>query len=84
MSTLRLENIYIQRTFVREDGVILGRDVVSQVMVQDQPQETVQKSEVDLLVDLGQDSLHRNVAFAFAGLPDVSQVVDALAPLVDQ
>ena len=53
-------------------------------MIEDQTKQTVQQRQIDLLVDLGQDSLHHDVALALARLPDVRQVVDALTPLVDE
>ena len=72
------------RTFVGQDDVVLGCDIVRQVMVENQPKETIQKCEIDLLVYFGKDGLHEDVALALAGLPDVRQVVDTLAPLVNE
>ena len=74
----------MRHILVGEDGVVLRSDVVRQVVVQDETEKTVEEGEIDLLVDLGQDSLHHDVALALARLPDVGQVVDALAPLVDE
>ena len=53
-------------------------------MVHDEAQEAVEEREVDLLVDLAELGLHEDVALALARLPHVVQVVDALAPLVDE
>jgi len=42
----------------------------------------VERCEIDLLVDLRQNRLHEHVTFAFARLPNICEVVDALTPLV--
>ena len=39
-------------TLVGQHRVILGRDVVRQVVIQNETQETVEEREIDLLVDL--------------------------------
>ena len=62
-------------------GVVLGCDVICQIVVQNETKQAIEQRQIDLLVDLRKHGLHQNVAFAFAGLPNVSQVVDALAPL---
>ena len=74
----------LKPTLVCKDGVVLCRDVVRQVVIQDEAQESVQQRQVDLLVYLRQHGLHEYVALALARLPDVRQVVDALAPLVHE
>ena len=43
-------------------------------MIQDETEQTVEDSEIYLLVDLGQDGLHHDVTLALAGLSDVCQV----------
>ena len=53
-------------------------------MVHDQTKQTVKKCQVNLLVDFREDGLHHDIALALARFPDVGQVVDALAPLVDE
>ena len=62
-------------------SVVLGCYIISQVVVQDEAQKTIEQSQIDLLVDLRKHSLHEHVAFTFASLPDIGQVIDALAPL---
>jgi hypothetical protein len=62
-------------------GVVLGCDVVGEIVIQDKTKEAIQECEIDLLVDLGENGLHEHVAFALAGFPDVRQVVYALTPL---
>ena len=71
-------------TLVGQDDVVLRRDVVRQVVVENEAQQAVEQCQVDLLVYLGQNGLHHDVALALAGLPDVRQVVDTLAPLIHQ
>ena len=51
-------------------------------MVQNETQETVEEREIDLLVDLRQNRLHHDIAFAFARLPDICEVIDTLTPLI--
>ena len=53
-------------------------------MIEDETQQSVEQGEINLLVYLRGNSLHQDIAFTLAGLPDVGQVVDYLAPLVDQ
>ena len=62
-------------------GVVLCGDIICQIVIKDQTQQAVEQSQVNLLVNLRKDGFHKNIAFAFAGFPDVSQVVDTLAPL---
>ena len=67
-----------------DDHVVLGRHVVGDVVVHDQPQKPVEQGEVDLLVDLRELGLHHDHALALVRVPDLLEVVHALAPLVDQ
>ena len=46
------EHVIMVRTFVCQNSIILCRDVISQVVVENQPQETVEKCEINLLIDL--------------------------------
>lgn len=68
-------------TFVREDRVVLRRDVVHQVVVKDETEEAVEKGEVNLLVHAREGGLHHDVALAVGSLPDVCEVIDTLTPL---
>lgn len=80
----RSVSVYVYDVIDKRTSVILRRYVVGQIVVQNQPQQSVEQRQIDLLIDLRQDSLHQDITFAFTGLPDVSQVVDPLAPLVNQ
>jgi hypothetical protein len=62
-------------------GVVLGCHVVSEIVIQDKMKEAIQECEVNLLVDLGENGLHKHIAFALTGFPAVHQVVYALTPL---
>lgn len=53
-------------------------------MIQNQAQQPIEQRKIDLLIDLGQDGLHHNIAFSLARLPDFIQVVDTLAPFVHE
>ena len=61
--------------------VVLGRDVVREIVVQDKAQKSIEQRKVDLLINLRQNSFHEYIAFALAGLPDIREIVNALAPL---
>ena len=65
------------RDLVVDDDVVLGGHVVGDVVVDDEPQETVEKRQVDLLVQLLKARLHHDVALALRRVPHVVQVVDS-------
>ena len=71
-------------TFVGENRVILGRDIIRQIVVEDETEKTIEKREINLLVDLREDGLHHDITFAFTCFPDVGQVIDTLAPFVNE
>lgn len=76
--------IDVGHVLVGQRRVVLACDVVGQIVIQDETEETIEKRQVNLFVDLGKDSLHHDVAFAIARLPDLVEVVDTLAPFIDQ
>jgi hypothetical protein len=53
-------------------------------VVKDEAEKTVQKRQVDLLVHLRELRLHQHNTLALARLPDLIEVVDTLAPLVNE
>ncbi|KAI6750107.1 hypothetical protein HG531_007372 [Fusarium graminearum] len=79
--TITVDMVHV---LVGELNVVLGRDVVCQVVVHNQSQERVEKRKLHLLVHLGKLCLNHDVALAVLGLPDTIKVVDTLSPLVDQ
>ncbi len=70
--------------FVVELNVVLRGDVVSQIVIHDETEQTIEQSQIHLLVDFRQLGLDHDVAFAFCTLPHICQVVDALSPFVDR
>jgi len=76
--------VRVGHVLVGQHRVVLSRGVVDQVAVQDKSEETLQESEIHLLVDLRESRPHQDDTFALGHLPDVVQVVDSLAPLVHQ
>lgn len=76
--------VCVAHVLVGKDNIVLGGHVVGNVVVHDQAQQPVQQRQVHLFVDALQLRLHQDHALAAGGLPHVSQVVDALAPLVAQ
>ena len=69
---------------VRDDDVVLGRTVISNVVINNQPHETVEQRKIDLFKHLFKSRLQHDDALAFIRVPDVRQVIDALAPLVHE
>ena len=69
---------------VVDDDVVLRRHVIRNVEVNDEPQQLIEQSQVDLLVQLLQLGLHEDVALAVGRLPNLLQVVNSLTPLVDE
>ena len=53
-------------------------------MVQNETQETIEKSQIDFLVGLGEDCLHHDITFTVCSFPDIRQVIYALTPLIDK
>ena len=50
-------------------------------MAKDETQKAIQQGQINLLIHFGKNSLHQNIAFAFASFPDIGQIIDALSPL---
>mmetsp|Transcript_6179 Transcript_6179/g.20144 ORF Transcript_6179/g.20144 Transcript_6179/m.20144 type:complete len:665 (-) Transcript_6179:1552-3546(-) len=74
--------IRVHHVLVGDGHVVLRRHVVGDVVVDDEPEEPVQQSQVDLLVDLLQLGLEHHDALAVRRVPDLLQIIHALAPLV--
>mmetsp|Transcript_13888 Transcript_13888/g.19297 ORF Transcript_13888/g.19297 Transcript_13888/m.19297 type:complete len:202 (-) Transcript_13888:339-944(-) len=69
---------------VVKGNVVLGSHVVSNVVIHDQTEESIEKGQVHLFVDSFERSLHANNAFTVGGFPDALEIVDTLAPFVHQ
>lgn len=50
-------------------------------MIKDKTEQTIEQSQINLLVDLREHSLHQDITLSFTGLPDISEIVDSLTPL---
>mmetsp|Transcript_45139 Transcript_45139/g.81182 ORF Transcript_45139/g.81182 Transcript_45139/m.81182 type:complete len:243 (+) Transcript_45139:3641-4369(+) len=70
--------------FVVDHNVVLGSHVVCNVVIHDQAQQTVEKSQVNLLGDVLELALQHNYTLSIGCVPDICQVIHTLAPLVDQ
>ena len=67
------------------DGhVVFRRNVVGDVVIDDEAKQLIEQREIHLLVDLLELRLHEHVALALFCLVHVLQIVDALAPFVDE
>lgn len=62
-------------------SVVLRGDVVRQIVIENEAEKTIEQRQVDLLGDLRKDSLHEDIAFSFTCLPNIREIVNALAPL---
>jgi hypothetical protein len=71
-------------TFVGQHGVVLRRNIIRQIVIQNKAEQTVKKCKIDLLVNLGEYCFHHDIALSLTGLPNIGQVVDALTPFVDE
>ena len=74
----------VAHVLVRDDHVVLGGDVVGDVVVHDKPHQAVEHGEVHLLKHALKLGLQHHHARPIRGVPNVRQVVYALAPLVHQ
>jgi len=72
----------VVHVLVVDHHVVLGRHVVGNVVVDDEAKQSVEKRQVNLLVELLESALHHDVALAVTRLPNILQVVNALAPFV--
>ena len=61
---------------VVDDNVVFGRHVISDVVVDDEPEQPVEESEIDLLVHLLEVRLQHDVTLALTRVPHILQVVD--------
>lgn len=68
--------------FVAYHNIVLRSHVVGQVVVYDQPQQSIKQGQVHLFVDFIVLCLHEYHRLALGRVPYVCQVVQALAPLV--
>jgi hypothetical protein len=83
VSQREIQTIF-KHTLIRQHGVVLRCNVIRQVVVKNETEKTVQKRQIDLLVHLRKLRLHQHNALALAGLPDLIEVIDTLAPLVNE
>mmetsp|Transcript_10204 Transcript_10204/g.41240 ORF Transcript_10204/g.41240 Transcript_10204/m.41240 type:complete len:678 (+) Transcript_10204:3871-5904(+) len=74
----------VGHVLVRDDHVVLRRDVICDVVVDDEAEQAVEHGEVNLLEHLLEFGLEHDDALAVVGVPHVGEVVDTLAPLVHQ
>ena len=74
----------MRHVFIRNDYVILRGAVIGNVMIDNQSQQAVQHGQIDFFEHSFKFRLQHHDAFAFARVPDIGQVVDALTPLIHQ
>lgn len=61
----------VRHIFVTDDDVVLCRDVVGDVVIDDESKETIEERHVHLLGHTFEFRLEENDAFAVRGLPDL-------------
>ena len=74
----------VVHVLVGDVDVVLGRHVVSDVLVEDQPQQPTEDVQINLLIHLFERRLQHHIALTIARHPHILQVVDSLAPLVGE
>ena len=48
------------------------------------PEQSVEQSQVNLLIELLKLALHHDIALSISSLPDILEIVNALTPFVGQ
>ncbi len=61
----------VVHVLVVDNNVVLGRHVICNVVVDNQTKKSVQKSQIDLFIQLVQLALHHDIALAVRRLPNV-------------
>ena len=54
-----------------DDHIVLGRHVIGNIMIHNQPKQPIKKCQVDFLVHLLELGFHHHVALALRSVPDV-------------
>ena len=52
-------------------GVVLRGNIISQIMIEDQTEQTIKQCQIDLLVNLRQHGFHQDIALSVTGFPNV-------------
>mmetsp|Transcript_70723 Transcript_70723/g.165865 ORF Transcript_70723/g.165865 Transcript_70723/m.165865 type:complete len:432 (+) Transcript_70723:3649-4944(+) len=76
--------VCVVHVLVIDHNVVLRSHVVRNVVINDKAEQAIQQRQVDLLRNVFKLALQHHHALTIRGVPDVRQVVDTLAPLVDQ
>lgn len=64
--------------------IVLSGHVVSQVMIDNQSEELIQECKIDLVIEFLELGLHQYDTLVFRDIPDISEIVDALTPFVNE
>ena len=70
--------------FVVDDDVVLGRHVIGDVVIDDQPQQSIQQRQINLFVQLLEPRFQHDVTFTVRRFPHILEVVDSLTPFVNE
>ena len=65
----------LKSTFVVDHNVVLCGHVIRNVMIDDQSEKSVEKSQINLLVNLLKLRFHHHIAFSLTRLPNVLWIV---------
>ena len=74
--------ICVAHIFVGHCHIVFGCYVICQIMVHDKSEKSIEQSGVHLFVNFVKFCLQKHCRFIVCRLPNVSQVVNPLAPLV--
>ena len=62
--------------------VVLGGDVVRQIVIHNETQQPVQQRQIYLFIDLRQLGLNHDITLPICSFPNPAKVIDTLSPLV--
>lgn len=68
--------VRVIHVFVSNHDVVLRGHVIGDIVIDNQPQQSIEKRQINLLVQLLELRLQQNVAFAFRHLPNILKIVD--------
>jgi len=66
-----------------DNNIILSCHVISDIVIDDESQQSIQESQIDFLVDFLETGFQQNNTLAFRSIPYSLEVIDTLTPFVN-
>jgi len=66
-----------------DNNIVLSCHVISDIVIDDESQKSIQESQIDFLVDFLETGFQQNNTLAFRSIPDSLEVIDTLTPFVN-